>query len=129
LEVGELMKVCEGDVSALCMAHTDRLVEENDSLVLLLRNGCKEASDVFVVSLEFGISVTENEDGSIGCGVPGNCPFAVRGYLLRWSARTCGDLNVPDPLCSFGVTGETEKPGEDMIEVDCTPRDEVCPFG
>jgi hypothetical protein len=96
--------------------------------VLILWDGCEEASDVFVVAFELCLSVRENKEGGIRDRIPSGGPFAMHCDLLSWSARACRDLNVSDLLGLFSVPRDTEKAGEDMVEVNRVSRDKVCLF-
>ena len=81
------------------------------------------------VALEFVFPMREDEDCCFRRGVPCRDPVPMRHDRFGGQAGAEGYFDASDVFLFLGLLDDGEKAGEDVIEVDSAPGDEVRPLG
>jgi hypothetical protein len=72
--------------------------------------------------------VREDEGSGINSLIPSDDPLPVSVDNPGWFGRSDDELKLSDVLGAAIIMGNRILTGEDMVEVDGTPRDEVGPL-
>ena len=128
VEICEGIEVGEHEIMPLCDSDSDCFIIVDDPVMRLRWQSGEKTEDVATVFSQLGLTMREHEDSGIDCRPPRCNPITMCFDCLTGGSSDEGEFDISHAFFPFGVLGDCKKSGQDMVEIDGLPINEIVPF-